>query len=313
MIRDMKTLLSLLLICNLAAAEASLEYIRANAVESSSALYEHVKKFKVITLGEMHGTNEGPQLALLLVKLLEQKGHTILLGVEMPRALQSPLNVFLQTGDISSLEVEPFFQRPFQDGRSSRAMVALLDGVRSFDNVTVHCFDPNDSASDQDRDEKMALNVTSAMKAGGFDYAVVLAGNIHTRVSKGNPILGDEYRSMAYELHHGKGAIYSENEILSIRLFNELGEAWTCQKRDCKAHPVAPGKTNYSQALTAAAYFLPERELYEGHRATYFVRTFTASPPLVDVGNGKAIPNLVQSARGVRHGDAVKRAKPNRR
>jgi len=286
---NLPVLFLLLLLSLTGQAQPTSKFIRENAVAIQSghalpwAVYRQIRKHKVIAVGEIHGTKEAPRIVVQLLQLLETHGKSVLLALEIPQEMQAPVNRFLKSGDVSFLRKSSFFTRPYQDGRSSRSMVHLLDRIRTLKGISVSCFDPANATGGQDRDEIMARNIAKAYLAGSFDFLVILAGNIHTRISEGTPF-DPTYRPMAYELHHQGGAIFSESEILPIRVRNEFGDAWVClgpKTTDCKVHPMAAGKSTYTEAVPFDQYFLNEHDLYEGHRATFFTRTFSASRPLV--------------------------------
>jgi hypothetical protein len=245
-------------------------------------ILREIKRYKIISVGEIHGTKEVPELALSLVRLLATTGKSILVGLEIPASEQVALDAFLKSGDIALLKAAPFFRRAYQDGRSSQAMATFLDGMRSFRNAKVVGFDATHASGGQDRDEKMAINLTKAYEAAPTDYVLFLTGNIHGSISIGTPF-DPTYRPMGYQLIHQPGALFAERDFLSIKARNETGESWCClgaSVSDCKVHPMNFGVTNYSQAISADFYFLKEANLFEGYKATLFTRQTTASLPL---------------------------------
>jgi len=275
----LKTLVLLCLVSEAWAAVPSADYIRHHARASLPSL----SRYQVISVGEIHGTEQGPALALEILRSLHRAGKRVLLGLEIPTTEQRALDSYLRTGRVSFLRKAEFFRRAYQDGRSSRAMFALLRAVRSLSGVKVAGFDALNVTSGQDRDEKMAGNLASAYRAHRPDALVFLAGNIHAAVSVGNPF-DAAYRPMAYEMLHRPDGLFSARDFLSIKIRNETGEAWVCLSSaasECGPHPMKFGSSVYADALSWPRYFLPEAGLFEGYGATYFVRKLTASAPLV--------------------------------
>lgn len=141
-------------------AEPTVDFIRENAVEIvghhslPSHIYHQVRDFKVLAVGEIHGTKEGPEFVVQLLRTLNRFGKSVLLALEIPADVQAAVDLYRQSGDIDFLSKSPFFLRPYQDGRSSRAMARLLGKTRGMKNVSVSCFDPTNASGGQDRDEK---------------------------------------------------------------------------------------------------------------------------------------------------------------
>lgn len=271
--------------CRRALAEPSSEFIRKNALKIESAgdlsdqMYAKIKGYQVITVGEVHGTNEAPAFVLRLLKLLAKKGRSPLLGLEILTDVQGTVDSFLKTGKIEVLKDSAFFKRDIQEGRSSSAMADLLAGARALRGLRVVCFDPTDPTDWQDRDTKMARNISAAFSKQGKGVAVILAGNAHTAIEKGS-FRDKNYRPMAYELYAGDGAIFSKNDILAIRIRFGSGSAWTWKGDVCAAADFPQNGDGYTTALSWPSYFLKEDEISEGHNATFFIRTISASVPL---------------------------------
>lgn len=283
----------LLLIClSIAAfAEPTTTFIKKNAVQVSQpgdlpeAVLHSIEKYRIISIGEIHGTNEGPELVLGVLRLFEKTGKSVLLGLEIPSSEQPHIEAFLKTGDLAPLKASPFFQRDYQDGRSSKAMAKLLSGVRTLSNTRVFGFDATNVSSGQDRDEKMAINLQTEYLSAPTDYVVYLAGNIHAAISIGTPF-DPKYRPMGYQLIHQPGSIFSENDFFSLKIRNEEGETWCClgaSVLECKIHAMNFGPSNYSKAFLSNLYFLKESDLFEGYKATFFIRKITPSTPLKDL------------------------------
>ncbi len=280
--------LTTLLTFSFAQAEVSQQFIRDNALKIKSVsnpprlIAKQIKGFKVITVGEMHGTNETPQFVLGLVRLLAKKNKSIVLGLEIPHGEQINIDRFVETGDLSILKNAPFFTRDFQDGRSSKAMAALLTKVRKFKNVKVFCFDPApDDISGQDRDTKMAVGLRKALVEMNPDVMLVLAGNIHASLAVGTP-WDPQYKPMGYELYSLPDSPISQSEILAIRLRYIMGSAWVCYtSKPCGKNDMTEPKNNYSEALPWNNYFLKEPDITNGYNATFFARSISASAPLI--------------------------------
>ncbi len=100
-----------------------------------------------LLIGEIHGTQETP--ALLASMLRQGSGRPWLLGLEIPRQEQERIEAFLRSDGgaraRAALTGGAFWTRELQDGRSSEAMLQLIDAVRALRrsgrDIHVVCFD----------------------------------------------------------------------------------------------------------------------------------------------------------------------------
>jgi hypothetical protein len=266
----------------------SAEFIRRAAVplpsldEIPDPVIEAVSRYRVVTIGEMHGTQEAPKFVWGLFKALSSGKRSVLLALEIPQAEQAAVNRFLEDGDKNALGNSPFFKDAFQDGRRSRAMADLLDRTRGISGAKVLCFDPGTENDAQMRDVRMAEILRAGLDQSGRDMAVVLAGNVHAAVSVGTP-WDAGYRSMGYELWSQAGSSIKRSDIHAIRLRYHDGSAWLCwTNQPCGVRDLGTNSTPYSDAASAERYYLDEGKVTEGYGATFYARSIHASPPLVE-------------------------------
>ena len=110
----------------------------------------------MIVFGEVHGTNEVPALVSTVTYELAKEGARILMALEVLDLLNGELADFVAgtTSVDQFLAGEVFWNRPFarQDGRSSRAMLRLLQDVREFRNRGL-LIDPRASTASYVRQE----------------------------------------------------------------------------------------------------------------------------------------------------------------
>ena len=113
-------------------AQSSVDFIRSNAAafEASSPLpdsiYDIVSDYKVLWLGEIHGTNESPGAVLKLAELFVNHGKDVFVALEIPYQDQDLIRHAVAMEDRELLKNLPFFRGPYHDGRSSEAMSNLL-------------------------------------------------------------------------------------------------------------------------------------------------------------------------------------------
>jgi hypothetical protein len=178
---------------------------------------------RVLILGEMHGTQQSPQVAGVAVCDALRSGRRVGLFVEWPTALPEKLSE-------ENLLASEFFTADFQDGRRSRALLDLVLQTQRWAEtgapVTVIPMDPVKGV----RDAGMAAAVRSWIDAIPESVAIVLVGNVHARMTKGFRANTD-YEPLGYRLLDLGDRIRS----LDVRYAN--GSAWNCSP-DCGIHPL---------------------------------------------------------------------------
>jgi hypothetical protein len=300
----MKTIIGLVLaatVCSSAWAESTPEYIRQNAVQITknifpSSVLAAVSGQKVLFVGEMHGTNESPELTLGLVQLLSSARPSVLIGLEIPTDAQPEIDRFLQSGDEAILKQLPFFTNSIQDGRRSRAMAHLLSQLRIIHNVTVVCIDPQSQVAGPaptDRDLEMAKNLRLAMGRFKPDVTVTLTGNCHSKLttqSACNPSMNP----MAYDLLTLSPDLNVKN-TLSLDIRYESASAWVSMNDFEGVHWFQDAPTIYSEALSWNSYFLIEPTMTTtGYNAALFVRKLSYSLPLDSAYPDQSVPLFAQ-------------------
>jgi hypothetical protein len=155
---------------------------------------ELLRDDQLVLVGEMHGTEESPAFVARL--LCERDERPSVLGLEIPASEQAALDAFLASDGeapaLRALVASPHWQRASQeqDGRSSLAMLALVETVRrarmAGRSIAVVAFDVEPGNGD-DRDRRMAQNLMAARAAHPGAALIALTGNIHARTAKGTP------------------------------------------------------------------------------------------------------------------------------
>lgn len=281
-----KLVFTLLLVPFFSYSTPSQDFIRTNALEIKSLeldpqILSILERYKVIAIGEHHGTDKIPLLVGKIAEALS-KNETITLALEIQQANQTGINEYLRTGDPYILQLLAHFAREYQDGRSSAAMVQLLDLARKNKNIEVLAFDPDFNSSGQDRDTKMAQNILKKLRKKPNQRLVVLAGNVHSATKIGN-FFDPNYKPMAYELFSLPNSPILQTDILSVMTRYEDATIWGCindTATDCGPMKFKRDYSNYSTAVSFDSYFLVETGLSDdGYLATLFIRSVAASPP----------------------------------
>lgn len=228
----------------------------------------------ILVLGEIHGTNEIPELAGAHVCALLLSGRSVLLALEIPAEEQARVNVFLDSSgdaaEVQKLLAGPHWTAPTerQDGRAGRAMLALLELARavrhSHGKIDVVAIDGWEK--DLERDAVMAQNLEHALlKHGGYS-TVVLIGNLHAAKFRGSPF-DPEFESMVYLL--------GLPNITSINVVPLSGFSWFCSP-ECGVHSIGLAR----KALPTIGLNLSTSDL-PTYRGTFYIPKSSASLPAV--------------------------------
>ena len=229
----------------------------------------------MIVFGEVHGTNEVPELVTAVTYELAKEGARILMALEVLDLLNGELADFVAgtTSVDRFLAGEVFWNRPFarQDGRSSRAMLRLLQDVREYRNRGL-MIDPRgiDSVvrSARDREASMALNLRTLVANLPYDHVVVLTGRRHARRTP--RFLGFGPRPMASHFHRG--------ELLLVRISFRGGSSWHCPRRGACGIYDLPAVRD-GRPLNRVHLMPPNQRRVRGFDAEIVLASATASPP----------------------------------
>ncbi|WP_233595588.1 MULTISPECIES: DUF1380 domain-containing protein [Corallococcus] len=145
-----------------------------------------------LLIGEQLGSNEAPRTVGHVVCQAAQTGLAVVLGLSIPDTEQARIDAYLASpgapADQDALLEGRFWSRPYQDGRSSRAIMELIDRVRALrtagQRVTLVAYD-TDLLRGSERDAAQAKLWTERRTAQPNEVHIVLSGNTHTRIAKG--------------------------------------------------------------------------------------------------------------------------------
>jgi len=274
-------------------SEISADEVRERAVslDGSPELPEQMisllKPFRVITVGEVHGSNEIPDFFARLAGRLSRDGSPLIVALEVYRPLnQNGIDQFVKSGDESILKSLPHFSAPSQDGRGSTAMAKLLKSLRALPSVQIVAFDMGATTGGpergQERDSRMALTLTEIMRQYPNTRVVILAGNVHAAVSVGNSF-DPKYRPMGFELSHQEGSIVKPNQVYSILVKQQGGQTWVrVGDKPAMANTLDTEHSVFTDAVKWNSYFLPFKTLSKnGYNSVLFIRSLSASAPYV--------------------------------
>jgi hypothetical protein len=234
----------------------------------------------VLLIGEIHGGVEGPALIGAVACAAARRGLSLTLALELPVEEAPRVERFLASegsaADRDALLAGEFWQRAYQDGRSSAAMLKLLADLRelraSGAPLRVALLDSAAPFADgQARDDFLASRLVAAVEAGSPDGLVVaIAGNIHTRTALGVP-WDPAFRPAGTAVEQR----WPERTV-SLLLAGPPGESWICSSAEPSSCGVAQlgGKTEGTPGAVELY-----GEIREGYEGEVRLPTTTASLP----------------------------------
>jgi hypothetical protein len=185
----------------------------------------------VLVFGELHGTKEAPFafLSAICERLSLSGDEAVLVGLEYPIAeAESLLDYIRSSGseaDQERLLSTPFWSREMQDGRTSVAMLELIEALRYLKQETgrldVFAIVPNSGSGRHD--ELMADAINESIKKRPSSPHFILVGNYHSRKTVGRR--GDEgFRSMVH---------WIDSDPLTVAVASKYGDYWACTMDGC--------------------------------------------------------------------------------
>ncbi len=238
---------------------------------------------KVVLVGEMHGTSESPAFVGDLACHGLAAGRTVVVALEIPWQEGERVERFLDSAggetDRSALLAGAFWQDRYQDGRRSRAKLALLDRLRALRAaewpVGALLLDDATTTSGVERDRLMAERLTAAAEEHPRGMVVALTGNLHNRVVRGLP-WDAEHESMGYLATRRLAA----GRITSLDVSSAGGTAWFCTGSEAASCGVQSlGGSGPADAAAAVELYAQHDD--SGYHGVYRVGRLTASPPAV--------------------------------
>jgi hypothetical protein len=192
------------------------------------------RHLRFVLVGEMHGTNEGPTIFGDLVCAAGLSKRPIVVGIERPREEQEAIDAFMSSSNHEAAVQALLSKRGWNqlDGRSSRAMLSLLEKLRVLKlkgqvSETVAFSGLAVSETPAKSEERMA----SVLMAAGSRYpdalVIALTGNIHA--SK------QAFAEISYSM---MARFLPAAETLTLYVADRGGEAWNCQADGCRPHPM---------------------------------------------------------------------------
>lgn len=264
-----RTCLAVLLSVSAASAGA------AETCRPIAGLEPLIRPGAVLLLGEIHGTAESPAFVGDVACRVARAGLPVVVALELPVEGEERVDAFLRSDggeeDRRALLAGPAWQASYQDGRTSAAMLELIERVRRLRRegarARIVLFDPGASGGGQARDRGMADRLADLVSAETKAVTVVLTGNLHSRTSRGFPGRAD-YEPMGYLL---AGAVPG-GRIVALDQAHGGGTAWICAPQ-CGVARLGGRRSERPWEIEIGG------DPPSGHDGWYRIGSITASPP----------------------------------
>lgn len=228
-----------------------------------------------IIVGEVHGTNEAPDIFADAVCLTAQK-RSVVVAVEQPETDQGAIDSYIASdgGDkaISEFLKADMWQSEFKDGRSSQAMFKLFERLRimkrdgQIKSVVAFQPVPHTPLGPEAKEQAMADLI---LKAGAPDVTVVaLVGNLHA-MREHSPYRRP-YKMMA--------SLLPQNATITLNAMGNGGSIWACMGTPVQCGP-QQSKVRGSGDTRGIALIPDASAPWSG--ALFLGTMTTASPPQV--------------------------------
>jgi len=234
----------------------------------SDEIYNALSDYRLIMVGEMHGTNESAEFVTGLAKLFSQHGDSVQVGFEIP---SDQMKRFLESKTDSTIYSSDFFAQQSPDGRASAAWANAISRLNKTPAVTVFFFDMNGKYDDR-RDSTMYLNVKHQMKDHPKWKTLTISGNVHNMLLpyKGLTRMGGFLVADA-ELNVGDKTCSFDYFYQSGKMNGNFGDG-------LKLHDVGNVETKFSKNVSFENYLFIYPALYsDRYNAVFFTRQMTAS------------------------------------
>lgn len=145
---------------------------------SQTNIYNLLSAYRVIMVGEIHGSNEPINFVETLVEIFTKNGDSVQVGFEIPSSEMIP---FLKNPNKANLLKTPFFAHPSGDGRASLAWFNAMVNFSKSKKTSIFFFEKN-GFDNMNIDSIMYLNIKSRIKKHRNWKTITICGNSHNKL-----------------------------------------------------------------------------------------------------------------------------------
>lgn len=249
-------------------AQSAIEITRLDSL--SDAIYDVLHPFKLIMVGEMHGTQEPAAFVNGLAELFARH-DSVIVGFEIP---PDDMKAFMKAKTERSVYNSDFFKYGSTDGRATDAWASCIASLCKNPRIRMFFYDVNSGESkrnNDDRDSLMYLKVKRELKKHPKATCITLSGNIHNMLLayKGESKMG-RYLMNDMELNMRDKTFSINHTFKSGSMLNNMGKGLMLNKVD-------NGKSEYSKFTKYTDYFFlfPSRQY--AYNGVFFTRSVNAA------------------------------------
>jgi len=232
-------------------------------------IYDKLNDFRLIMIGEMHGTNEPAHFLIGLAELLANNGDSVQVGFEIPSELMTS---YIQSPTDSNLLQTDFFLGKFADGRASIAWANAIARLTKNTKVQIFFFDIYEYSENTDGDSLMYLKIKEKIIANPNWRTITLSGNIHNMRTPFK-----EIQTTAYYLCNDQELNFADR-ICTLNHFYQSGTMLSNIGKGLELRQFNHPPDIVSETLNFDNYFYLSQQvdIYNGR---FFTKNITASEP----------------------------------
>ncbi len=244
--------------------------LRNNAIPIDSLsdldgrIYEEIKNYEVIMMGEMHGTNEPAAFVLGLAKLISKKEGKVVLAMEIQ---SSEIDIYGKKITTENLLKTKLFTRENIDGRNGQAWFNLIAEASRVNGLSIVYIDNN---TVQPRDSSMYLDVKYCKETFPNTKIITLTGNIHNILK---PYVG-EHKLGSYLMNDT--VLFNPQKIMSINHMYKSGTMMNSNGKGIELRTVE-GKDSFLNKTIATKKYLCKNIFESQNNYTHFLYTESVS------------------------------------
>ncbi|RKG79022.1 hypothetical protein [Corallococcus terminator] len=243
---------------------------------------------QTVLVADPLGTRELPEAATRMLCDAAGKKLPVALALSMPSEDQSTLDEYVTSeGTNADLErllvVSSFWRRVHQDGRSSSAVLHLIEQARRLRSqgnvVTVLAFDSN-AASGNAREEEMAKNLIAYRQENPGVWMLALAGDVHVRTK---PVSWNkDYDPLGSRLTRA----LPSSPVKALEVGFTRGSQFSCrfnvwEQVECNVYALSPSVEVRQEPGTPRGVALFAAPSDKGFHGRLYVGALNASPPVI--------------------------------
>lgn len=249
-------------------AKSAIEIIRLDSLPA--AIYDTLHSYKLIMVGEMHGTREPAAFVNGLAELFAIH-DSVIVGFEIP---SDAMKAFKKAKTERSVYNSDFFKYGSVDGRANDAWASCIASLSKNPRISLFFYDVNSGESkknNDDRDSLMYLNVKKELKKHPKAVCITLSGNIH------NMLLAYKGESKTARFLMDDNELNISDKICSINHTFKSGSMLNNRGKGLMLNKVDNGTSEYSKFTKYPNYFFlfPSRQY--AYNGVFFTRNLNAA------------------------------------